>query len=1114
LLGKEPSTAKAAELAAILRAQADTSEFKTAEQDVGRLESKLGGIGPAAAASVVGVVALGGAVIALGKQAFELGAEFDDAFDRIRITTGQTGESLQSLQSSFRAVAADTPASFEQVSIAIGRLNQRLGLTGPALESLSAQFLDLSRITGTDLNENLRLGTRLFGDWGVEVAKQADTLDLLFRASQATGQSVGTLAQQVVQFGAPLRQLGFGLEESLALLGKFERDGVNTEQVMGSLRIAIGNLAQAGIPLEEGFRGLVQVIGDMEDPTQATSLAIQAFGARAGPDMAAAIREGRFAVDELVESISDSGETIRGAADDTDDGAQRWQRNLNQMRLDAEPVATAVFELANAIAEELIPPLQTTAEWAAPLITSFAETIPNALSDTGKGIDDLVEKFAGLVVGVATTVKQVEDHWTRLQTILAQLPGGPGLPETSPPPSTDPTAATAAGLANYPGRLGINPDRPFGPDIPSGLIDPADLADEIAGVVESATEQAGPRVRKSAEEIKAEYYERLLAAFTPRATGPAATGGRGSAAASVEREVREVETALQGFMRAAQANTANFEDAFGQLGGRAASALSEAIRTGTGGAGASAFSAMEALVQELRRSGVADWRQLGDDLAGSFHAALEAKTPEARVAALAMITAVTETIAERSRLTGERFAEAFDLAQAGTRLGSQGASVMAALTVAIEKGGAQNIEALGRTMEGLRVALVNNEDFSPERAAELFGSVMEQARAAIDDGSPAAQQAFREFLAGFNADTELEALGNRLEQRFADIARTAEEARDRVRQSASEAGQSAIDALTDSRSLRGARENVAETQAQELANVVSGIDEARRAWQAYREDQALTVRQGEELADLQRRQGEELAKLTARLQEVNQTSSAGAPGLFVKAPVRDPSRELSEQIKALQERQQKELAALDERQTKERTNVEERRKLAEEDRAKEREFVTILTNFRKEQEQNRRAFEDALDDQQLTRRLGQIVTRRDAEMAAIESAATLQEQRAQEWYDRERVRREALRAILDSPTPTPVGQVNPSGGAASQGAVSGGTSGTGGAHSVDDQTSETPASGDGGAHASAASPAGIIVNVTGNTFVGSDPRSARKLGEIAGSAISDRAQGLNAVTGG
>ena len=282
----------------------------------------------------MGAIATAAGVVALG-----IGGVWDDATDSIAIATGKTGDELASLQGSFANVFKSVPVGAGEASAAISELNSRLGLSGKPLEDLAARFLDLSRMTGTDVVANIEAVTRVFGDWGVAAENQSLVMDQLFKASQTTGVGIDQLSAQVVQFGAPLRQLGFGFEESIALLGKFEKEGVNTELVMGSMRVALGRMAREGEEPIETFRRVTEQIKNAGDAGTANALALELFGARAGPDMAAAIREGRFEIDELVGTIQNAGGAIDQAKTDTDGWRERVKLLQNQAVATVGPLA-------------------------------------------------------------------------------------------------------------------------------------------------------------------------------------------------------------------------------------------------------------------------------------------------------------------------------------------------------------------------------------------------------------------------------------------------------------------------------------------------------------------------------------------------------------------------------------------------------------------------------------------------------------------------------------------------------------------------------------------------------------------------------------------------------
>lgn len=344
---------------------------------------------------VKAVAALGGAVAGAGALTYGLykvGEAFDSAYDKIRVGTGATGKVLEGLKDDFRAVVKSVPTDFDSAATAVGYLKQRLDLTGPTLQARARQFLELSRLTGTDLSSNMETVTRLFGDWSITTEGQGKALDKLFRASQASGVSIDVLGQLMVRYGAPFRQLGFSFDQAAALVAKFQKEGVNTELVLGSMRIALGKMARAGEEPVETFRRIVEQIKNTGSASEANALALQLFGARAGPDMAAAIREGRFEVDDLVASIAGGHDTITKAGKDTEDFGEKWQKIKNRVLVALEPVATKVFDAIGRAMDVL-----------GPIVTKVLGWFTNLGSSTS-GIWGSIRDTIGSVVASIRTI--------------------------------------------------------------------------------------------------------------------------------------------------------------------------------------------------------------------------------------------------------------------------------------------------------------------------------------------------------------------------------------------------------------------------------------------------------------------------------------------------------------------------------------------------------------------------------------------------------------------------------------------------------------------------------------------------------------------------------------
>jgi len=375
------------------------------ERKAGGLGSSMAGLGTAAAAAGV---AIGAAAIGAGIALYGIGSSFDEAYDKIRVGTGATGRRLEGLQQSFRNVAADIPASFGDVSTAITDVNRRLGLTGPQLETVSGQMLNLSRITDTDLGSNLQNLTRVFGDWGVQADQMPSVMDQMFRATQQSGVGLDQLSSQVVQFGAPLRNLGFSFSDSVAMLSQFEAQGVNTSTVMSGLRQGLRNFAEDGEAPADAFRRFVDGV---RDGTLDMTDAMETFGGRAGADMFAAISEGRFDFDQLSASISNGTDTINQAAHDTEDFGEKWQRIKNRVFLALEPVAMRVFDAVGDAMDDLGPKVDQLSRW-------FTENIPPAMARVQAIFERVWPRARELFLGA---VSAISNWWAQ---------NGPGIMST------------------------------------------------------------------------------------------------------------------------------------------------------------------------------------------------------------------------------------------------------------------------------------------------------------------------------------------------------------------------------------------------------------------------------------------------------------------------------------------------------------------------------------------------------------------------------------------------------------------------------------------------------------------------------------------------------------
>lgn len=314
----------------------------------GLLQGKLGSLGGAGALAGVGVAA---GAVAAGKALFDIGSQFDEAYDHIQITTGKTGPALAGLKKDFKAVVAEVPTDFESASNAIGFVNQKLDLSGKAGRGVSEQFLELSRITKTDLSGNMSAASDALNIFDITGKKIPGTLDLMFRASQQSGMGVADIASQVASAATTLKPFGFGIEQTTALVATLGKAGLSASDVMPGLGKALATAAKDGKPAGEVLGDIFAKIKNAPDDTAAMGAAMDVFGAKAGPKLAGLVREGKLSYEEMLRTIQNGKGTIIGTGKDTQDATEKFQMLKNKGLDLIEPVAMKVFNAVGKIAD-------------------------------------------------------------------------------------------------------------------------------------------------------------------------------------------------------------------------------------------------------------------------------------------------------------------------------------------------------------------------------------------------------------------------------------------------------------------------------------------------------------------------------------------------------------------------------------------------------------------------------------------------------------------------------------------------------------------------------------------------------------------------------------------
>lgn len=298
-------------------------------------------------------------ILTVGAFAVKAAVDVEDANNTIVRSTGATGAALKGLEDSFRNVASTTSASFDSVSTTLSQLYQRTGLTGKALEALTAEVLAFNRIS-RDSPITVTQLTQALAGFNVPADQMGKILDHLFVISQRTGVPLNQLLDTLVSAGPIARQFGFSVEFTAGFLAQLNQAGVDTNSIMPGLRKAFTQFAKDG---REPAAALQETIGQMQQLLStgqiaaARQLAVQLFGPR-GVGLVDAAIAGKFSLQSLTETIDTTGAGILETSKKTGTLAGALGILRNNLKLAFAEFATPAIDAANGALRAILPTVQ------------------------------------------------------------------------------------------------------------------------------------------------------------------------------------------------------------------------------------------------------------------------------------------------------------------------------------------------------------------------------------------------------------------------------------------------------------------------------------------------------------------------------------------------------------------------------------------------------------------------------------------------------------------------------------------------------------------------------------------------------------------------------------
>lgn len=383
-------------LNSLQNAEVETGE-ETQKVTDGSLKSFSVALGNLASTAITDVIKKLGE---LGKAALDAFQNFDGGRDALIKATGATGDAAYELTKVYSDVSKSVFGDLSSIGSAIGEVNTRFGFTGEELENATENFMKFADITGTDAVQAVQLVSRAMGDAGIDASEYANVLDELTSAAQASGISIDKLTEYLTKYGAPMRALGFDTKESIALFSQWEKAGVNTEIAFSGMKTAISKWSSEGKDAREEFRKTLAEISSTPDIASATTKAIEVFGKKSGPDLADAIKGGRFEYSEFLSVLESSAGTVEKTYTETQSG-------IDKIKLAVQGLSATFGEAAGKVVDEFAPKIQNIISLFANVL-SGDETAENDLADAvSEFLTSALEKAVGALPDIAGFVTRI-----------------------------------------------------------------------------------------------------------------------------------------------------------------------------------------------------------------------------------------------------------------------------------------------------------------------------------------------------------------------------------------------------------------------------------------------------------------------------------------------------------------------------------------------------------------------------------------------------------------------------------------------------------------------------------------------------------------------------------
>ena len=362
-------------------------------------------------------------IVAAGAASVAAFNEVDEGLDIIVKKTGATGDALKDMEDRAKNLATSIPTDFQTAGEAIGEVNTRFGLTGQALEDLSAKFIKFAQLNDTSVSGSIDNVQAAMAALNVGTAAAGDFLDILNKAGQDTGVSMDKLTSDLTANATALQELGLGYNTAVGFLANLNKNGVDASSVMTGLKTALKNATKDGKSMAQAMKDLMGRIKGSKTETKAMQVASELFGSKAGPAMAKAIREGRLSFDEFTNAVQDAAGSVDKTFEQTLDPIDEFKTALNELKIIGMELVEAAAPMIKTLADMLKTAIGNIHKWWEGLSPLAQETIvkAGAIAAAVGPVLIVISKLTTGVGGLLTKIPKLVGELSKLGPMFTSV---------------------------------------------------------------------------------------------------------------------------------------------------------------------------------------------------------------------------------------------------------------------------------------------------------------------------------------------------------------------------------------------------------------------------------------------------------------------------------------------------------------------------------------------------------------------------------------------------------------------------------------------------------------------------------------------------------------------